>query len=67
MVERSSGFYSPNTHHLAEMASEMMLDALVKENNIEIPQADLDFIKALIAGDKDRCPYALFSCYLNNL
>ena len=40
-----------------EDASEMMLDYLVKDNGIEIGDRDLTFIKALIAGDPNRCRY----------
>jgi HD superfamily phosphohydrolase len=41
-------------HH--EDGSEMMLDYLVKDNDIDITEKDLKFIKALIAGDHARCP-----------
>jgi len=37
-----------------EVASEMMLDALIQENNVPIPKEDQEFIKALIAGDPLR-------------
>ena len=40
-----------------EDASEMMFDDMVKEYNLGnlIPNKDVEFIKALIAGDKARC------------
>ena len=37
-----------------EMASEMMFDYLVRDNNILIPEKDQRFIKALIAGEPSR-------------
>jgi len=33
-----------------------MLDYLVEDNEIDIPETDVAFVKALIAGDSDRCP-----------
>ena len=38
-----------------EDASEMMFDDMMKEYNLDIPNKDVEFIKALIAGDKARC------------
>ncbi|KAK1219456.1 hypothetical protein PQX77_017828 [Marasmius sp. AFHP31] len=38
-----------------EQGSEMMLDSLVKHNDIEIADKDLAFIKALILGKPERC------------
>ncbi|KZT23172.1 HD-domain/PDEase-like protein [Neolentinus lepideus HHB14362 ss-1] len=38
-----------------EDASEMMFDYLVRDNNIDIPEEDVAFVKALIAGDPKRC------------
>ncbi|KAL0063992.1 hypothetical protein AAF712_009060 [Marasmius tenuissimus] len=38
-----------------EQGSEMMLDFLVKDNNIEIAEKDLAFIKALILGKPEEC------------
>ena len=42
-----------------EDASEMMFDDMMKEYNlgIHIPSKDVEFIKALIAGDKSRCRF----------
>jgi hypothetical protein len=45
-----------------EDGSEMMLDYLVKDNDIHIAEEDLVFIKALIAGDPKRCRYAFYLC-----
>jgi len=33
----------------------MMLDDMMKGYNLDIPNKDVEFIKALIAGDKARC------------
>ena len=38
-----------------EDASEMMLDDMVKQYDLNISRQDVEFIKALIAGDQDRC------------
>ncbi|PFH47823.1 hypothetical protein AMATHDRAFT_6386 [Amanita thiersii Skay4041] len=38
-----------------EHASEMMFDYLVTDNDIQIPDDDVRFIKALIAGDPRKC------------
>jgi len=40
-----------------EDASEMMLEYLVKTNDIDITKEDLSFIKALILGEPERCEY----------
>ena len=47
-------FNRPDSGWRHEHASEMMFDALVKENSIEIPADDQKFIKALISGDASR-------------
>jgi hypothetical protein len=31
-----------------------MFDALVRENDVQIPEADQKFVKALISGDASR-------------
>jgi len=49
---------SPGKHWKHEDASEMMFDDLVAKNNIDLPENDILFIKALIAGDPSRCLYA---------
>ena len=33
----------------------MMFDDMMKEYSLDIPNKDVEFIKALIAGDKARC------------
>ncbi|KAF9782073.1 hypothetical protein BJ322DRAFT_1074190 [Thelephora terrestris] len=38
-----------------ENASEMMFDDLVAKNHIDLPNNDIQFIKALIAGDLSSC------------
>ncbi|CCM00278.1 uncharacterized protein FIBRA_02308 [Fibroporia radiculosa] len=45
----------PGTAWQHEDASEMMFDMLIKENNLDIPEHDVTFIKALIAGNPSRC------------
>lgn len=46
---------SPGVHWKHEDASEMMFDDLVAKNNIDLPENDIEFIKALIAGDPSSC------------
>ena len=38
-----------------EQGSEMMLDFLIQDNNIEIGESNLAFVKALILGDPSKC------------
>ncbi|KAE9406824.1 hypothetical protein BT96DRAFT_987093 [Gymnopus androsaceus JB14] len=45
----------PNSKWTHEEGSEMMLDFLIAQKKIVIPPKDVVFIKALIAGDHDRC------------
>ncbi|KAI0922134.1 hypothetical protein AcW1_004083 [Taiwanofungus camphoratus] len=45
----------PNTSWRHEDASDMMFDDLVEQNEIEIDEKEVEFIKALIAGDPSRC------------
>lgn len=45
----------PGKHWKHEDASEMMFDDLIVKNNIDLPENDVRFIKALIAGDPGRC------------
>lgn len=54
---------SPGKHWKHEDASEMMFDNLVAKNNIDLPENDAQFIKALIAGDPSVCSYAFQGCY----
>ena len=44
----------PDSKWKHEHASEMMFDALIRENGVDIPEVDQKFIKALIAGDASR-------------
>lgn len=46
---------SPGRQWKHEDASEMMFDDLVSKNNIDMPENDIRFIKALIAGDPGSC------------
>jgi hypothetical protein len=48
------GFNRAGSTWKHEDASEMMFDALIKENGIKIPEHDQKFIKALISGDASR-------------
>ncbi|KAF9651040.1 HD-domain/PDEase-like protein [Thelephora ganbajun] len=45
----------PGKYWKHEDASEMMFDDLVVKNNIDLPENDIQFIKALIAGDPSSC------------
>jgi len=45
----------------------MMFDDLVAKNNIDLPENDIRFIKALIAGDPSSCSYALQDIVLSVL
>lgn len=49
---------SPGMHWKHEDASEMMFDDLVAKNGIDLPENDIRFIKALIAGDSSICSCA---------
>lgn len=46
---------SPNYEWKHEDASELMFEAMVQENEIDIPRQDIEFVRDLIAG-KDRHP-----------
>ncbi|KAF8271686.1 hypothetical protein EI94DRAFT_1872018, partial [Lactarius quietus] len=50
-----AGFLSKEGGWQHEHASEMMFDDMMKEYDLEIPPKDVMFIKALIAGDRNRC------------
>jgi hypothetical protein len=48
----------------------MMFDDLITKNNIDLPENDIRFIKALIAGDptvavRFRGCYAFYVCFIN--
>jgi len=64
---------SPGIHWKHEDASEVMFDDLVAKNNIDLPENDIKFIKALIAGDPSSCSYvshgfvlSVFSCRISS-
>ncbi|KAI0002899.1 hypothetical protein BJV74DRAFT_813935 [Russula compacta] len=50
-----AGFLPKHRNWQHEDASEMMLDDMMKEYNFDHPRQDVEFIKALIAGDWTRC------------
>ncbi|KZT13237.1 HD-domain/PDEase-like protein [Laetiporus sulphureus 93-53] len=45
----------PNVKWRHEDASDMMFDALLKDNELELEERDASFIKALILGDPSKC------------
>ena len=53
-ANRKAG-YLPNGNWQHEDASEMMFDDMMKQYDMDIPRRDVEFIKALIAGDQARC------------
>lgn len=46
--------YSPDSKWKHEHGSEMMFDALVRENDVQVNELERKFIKALISGDVSR-------------
>jgi hypothetical protein len=44
----------------------MMFDDMITEYNLDIPEQDAEFIKALIAGDQARCRSVLTSLHFEN-
>jgi hypothetical protein len=52
---RKAGFLPKERKWQHEDASEMMFDDMVKQYDLDIPTKDVMFIKALIAGDRNRC------------
>ena len=46
---------SPETKWSHEDASNMMFDALLEENGLELHPDDTAFVKALIVGDRSMC------------
>ena len=52
---RKAGFLPKDRDWRHEDASEMMFDDMMKQYDMNIPRQDVEFIKALIAGDQDRC------------
>ena len=53
-ANRKAGFL-PNKNWQHEDASEMMFDDMMKQYDMDFPKQDVEFIKALIAGDQARC------------
>ncbi|KAI0254175.1 hypothetical protein BJV78DRAFT_1185914 [Lactifluus subvellereus] len=51
----AAGFLPKDKAWRHEDASEMMFDDMVEEYELDIPPAQVQFIKALIAGDGTRC------------
>ncbi|KAF8485125.1 HD-domain/PDEase-like protein [Russula ochroleuca] len=50
-----AGFLPKDRDWRHEDASEMMFDDMMEQYDMDIPRQDVEFIKALIAGDQDRC------------
>ncbi|KAF8505416.1 HD-domain/PDEase-like protein [Russula emetica] len=50
-----AGFLPKDKNWQHEDASEMMFDDMMKQYDMDIPKQDVEFIKALIAGDQARC------------
>jgi hypothetical protein len=60
-IYRIAGFLPKDRNWQHEDASELMFDDMMKEYNLDIPTQDVEFIKALIAGDGARCRSVLKS------
>ena len=56
---REAGFLPKDRKWKHEHASEMMFDDMMKQYDLDIPPKDAMFIKALIAGERDRCRSAI--------
>lgn len=54
-ANRKAGFLPKDMNWQHEDASEMMFDDMMKQYEMDIPRQDVEFIKALIAGDQARC------------
>jgi hypothetical protein len=54
-ANRKAGFLPNDRNWQHEDASEMMFDDMMKQYDLDIPKQDVEFIKALIAGDQARC------------
>jgi len=52
---RNAGFLPRDRNWQHEDASEMMFDDMMNQYDMDIPRQDVEFIKALIAGDQARC------------
>jgi hypothetical protein len=58
---REAGLLPNDKNWRHEDASEMMFDDMMRQYNLDIPPEDIQFIKALIAGDGIRCRSAFMS------
>jgi deoxynucleoside triphosphate triphosphohydrolase SAMHD1 len=56
-ANRKAGFLPKDRNWQHEDASEMMFDDMMKQYDMDIPKQDVEFIKALIAGDQARCRF----------
>jgi deoxynucleoside triphosphate triphosphohydrolase SAMHD1 len=54
-ANRKAGFLPKDRNWQHEDASEMMFDDMMRQYDMDIPKQDVEFIKALIAGDQARC------------
>ena len=63
-ANRKAGFLPKDRNWQHEDASEMMFDDMMKQYDMNIPKQDVEFIKALIAGDKARCRSVLNCIYM---
>jgi hypothetical protein len=56
-ANRKAGFLPKDGNWQHEDASEMMFDDMMNQYDMDIPRQDVEFIKALIAGDQARCRF----------
>ena len=63
-ANRKAGFLSKDGNWQHEDASEMMFDDMMRQYDMDIPKQDVEFIKALIAGDQSRCRCVISSMRL---
>jgi hypothetical protein len=63
-AHRKAGFLPKDRDWRHEDASEMMFDDMMEQYDMDIPRQDVEFIKALIAGDQDRCRFVIASTRL---
>ena len=54
---RKAGFLPKDRNWQHEDASEMMFDDMMDQYDMDISKQDVEFIKALIAGDQARCRF----------
>jgi hypothetical protein len=63
-ADRKAGLLPKDRNWQHEDASEMMFDDMTKQYEMDIPRQDVEFIKALIAGDQARCRSVVASMLL---